>query len=100
MKFKTTKEDYDIAVKEVLAGGCLDDCCLLTQTLKRTMPGHNVKVSTMSAWVDGTSFELPDPAKQAVLLFDMSFSNLLREDLVQVQDGYTELEFELPIEET
>ena len=63
------------------------------------MPGRNCKVSTVSALVDGSSYELPDPAKQAVLLFDMSFSNLLREDLVQVQDGFTELEFELPIEE-
>lgn len=99
MKFKTTREDYEKAVKEVLAGGPLDNCCLVAQTLKRVMPSASSSSGCTSVTVNGRIYNLPIEVQAAVLKFDMSFSHLRRPDMKQVADGFMEVEFDLPIEE-
>lgn len=100
MKFQTTKEDYEKACREVLEGGILDECCLLSQTIKRILPGSSVKTGYTGALIDGVSFQLPPHASEAVSKFDLAFTRLRRSGTNVVRDGFSEIEFELPLEET
>lgn len=105
MKFKTTREDYDKAVQEVLKGGMLDECCLIAQTFKRMAPGKVRSVGCAKVFVDqalpggGTQLVemlLPHEVEEAISHFDGSYhaANGKREFH---RDGFVELEFELAL---
>jgi hypothetical protein len=102
MKFKTTREDYDKAVEAVIKYELLDQCCLLAQTIRRITGKGNCLLGCTYVSINGIRYQLTGEVIAAIFKFDTAFTNVHENGVAKrvfKKDGFTEIEFELPIEE-
>lgn len=100
MRFKTTKEDYDKAVEATIKHELLDEGCLLAQTVRR-VTGKDCFVGCTYVSINGIRYQLTGDVIAAIFKFDMAFENVREGGALKrvfIKDGFTEIEFELPIE--